>query len=118
MTRAPVNHQQPAHRGLRPMLRRRMRFSAQLRSVPGCQNGFAWPRAQLMEILEHKDPRLRRRWFLLQFMIPKPVWTTRVKLKALADEVADALMIVMHVLLRKTAKTVGWKGYIDRSRHG
>ncbi len=70
-------------------------------------------RDQLIHILQHKDPR--------PFVVVGPCsihdpiagMDYARRLKALADEVSDALMIVMRVYFEKPRTTVGWKGYIN-----
>jgi 3-deoxy-7-phosphoheptulonate synthase len=70
-------------------------------------------RAALIDILEHRDPR--------PFVVVGPCsihdpvagLDYARRLKALADEVSDALMIVMRVYFEKPRTTVGWKGYIN-----
>ena len=70
-------------------------------------------RAQLIEILAHRDPR--------PFVVVGPCsihdpvagLDYARRLKKLADEVGDTLQIIMRVYFEKPRTTVGWKGYIN-----
>jgi 3-deoxy-7-phosphoheptulonate synthase len=70
-------------------------------------------RLAIKNILEHRDPRL--------FLIIGPCSIHDVdaameyatRLKALAEEVSDSLLLVMRVYFEKPRTTVGWKGYIN-----
>ena len=79
------------------------------RSLATVSNG----RAQLEEILDRKDPR--------RFLVvgpcsihdPEAALDYARRLKALAAEVADVLLVVMRVYFEKPRTTVGWKGLIN-----
>jgi 3-deoxy-7-phosphoheptulonate synthase len=70
-------------------------------------------RLTIKEILEHKDPRL--------FVIIGPCSIHDMeaameyahRLKLLAEEVQDSLVLVMRVYFEKPRTTVGWKGFIN-----
>jgi len=70
-------------------------------------------RRAIWNILDRKDPRL--------FVVVGPcsIHDTRAamdyarRLKALADEVQDTLLVVMRVYFEKPRTTVGWKGLIN-----
>ncbi|MDQ2696917.1 MAG: 3-deoxy-7-phosphoheptulonate synthase [Pseudomonadota bacterium] len=70
-------------------------------------------RATVQRILDRQDPRL--------FVVVGPCSIHDVKaardyarrLKALADEVADSLFVIMRVYFEKPRTTVGWKGLIN-----
>ena len=72
-------------------------------------------RQAIQDILDRKDPRL--------FVVVGPcsIHDTEAamdyahRLKALADEVQDTLLIVMRVYFEKPRTTVGWKGQIGRA---
>jgi 3-deoxy-7-phosphoheptulonate synthase len=73
-------------------------------------------RRGLEAILDRRDPRL----FLVvgPCSIHDPVAGLDYarRLKALADEVADTLMVVMRVYFEKPRTSTGWKGYINDPR--
>jgi len=70
-------------------------------------------RQQVMDILDHRDPRL--------FVVIGPCSIHDVgaakeyaeRLRKLADQVSDTLLIVMRVYFEKPRTTVGWKGLIN-----
>ncbi|MEE2893744.1 MAG: 3-deoxy-7-phosphoheptulonate synthase [Pseudomonadota bacterium] len=70
-------------------------------------------RAAVREILERRDPRL------LVVVGPCSIHDVEAahdyagRLRALADEVGDALLLVMRVYFEKPRTTVGWKGLIN-----
>jgi len=70
-------------------------------------------RRTLAQILDRKDPRL----FMIigPCSIHDPVAGVDYahRLKALAEEVADTLVLVMRVYFEKPRTTTGWKGYIN-----
>ena len=70
-------------------------------------------RAELINILDHKDPRPFVVVGPCSIHDPEAGLDYARRLKALADEVSDALMIVMRVYFEKPRTTVGWKGYIN-----
>jgi 3-deoxy-7-phosphoheptulonate synthase len=88
-------------------------IQAQLPLTDQAANTVSRGRAELISILEHRDPR--------PFVVVGPCsihdpvagLDYARRLKALADEVSDALMIVMRVYFEKPRTTVGWKGYIN-----
>ena len=73
-------------------------------------------RASLQRILDRHDPRL----FLIAgpCSIHDPVAGLDYarRLKALADEVADTLFVMMRVYFEKPRTSIGWKGYINDPR--
>src|SRR5574343_1368708 len=79
----------------------------------GAETTVTQGREVLRNILDRKDHRL--------FVVvgPCPIHDPVAgmdyarRLKALADEVSDTLMIVMRVYFEKPRTTVGWKGYIN-----
>jgi len=70
-------------------------------------------RQALMAILDHRDPRL----FLVvgPCSIHDPVagLDYAARLRALGDEVADVLLLVMRVYFEKPRTATGWKGFIN-----
>jgi len=79
------------------------------RSVAAVLHG----RAQLEDILDRKDPR--------RFVVvgpcsihdPEAALDYARRLKTLAAEVADVLLVIMRVYFEKPRTTVGWKGLIN-----
>ncbi|MFA7269254.1 MAG: 3-deoxy-7-phosphoheptulonate synthase [Sterolibacterium sp.] len=73
-------------------------------------------RSTLQKILDRRDPRL----FVVvgPCSIHDPVAGIDYarRLKALADEVADTLVLVMRVYFEKPRTSTGWKGYINDPR--
>ncbi len=77
------------------------------------QESVARGRAAVRDILDRRDPRL--------LMVVGPcsihdVDAARVyaeRLRELADEVSDTLLLVMRVYFEKPRTTVGWKGLIN-----
>jgi 3-deoxy-7-phosphoheptulonate synthase len=70
-------------------------------------------RQALRNILEHKDHRLFVVVGPCSIHDPVAGMDYARRLKALADEVSDTLLIVMRVYFEKPRTTVGWKGYIN-----
>ena len=76
-------------------------------------NTVARGRAQVRDILDHKDPRL------LVVVGPCSIHDVAVaktyaeRLVKLADEVKNSLLVVMRVYFEKPRTTVGWKGLIN-----
>lgn len=70
-------------------------------------------RASLEQILDRKDRRL----FLVvgpcSIHDPAAALDYAARLRELADEVSDQLLIVMRVYFEKPRTTVGWKGLIN-----
>jgi 3-deoxy-7-phosphoheptulonate synthase len=84
--------------------------------VPASENALATVsngRLSIKKILAREDPRL--------FVIIGPCSIHDIdgamdyakRLKALADEVSDSLLLVMRVYFEKPRTTVGWKGFIN-----
>lgn len=77
------------------------------------ENQIATSRQHIVNILEHKDPRL------LIVVGPCSIHDTKAaieyakKLKKLSDELNEQLYIVMRVYFEKPRTTVGWKGLIN-----
>jgi 3-deoxy-7-phosphoheptulonate synthase len=70
-------------------------------------------RAQLADILDRKDPR---RFIVVgpcSIHDPEAAMDYARRLKALAAEVSDVLLVVMRVYFEKPRTTVGWKGLIN-----
>ena len=70
-------------------------------------------RKALNAILDREDPRLFVVVGPCSIHDPVAGLDYARRLKALADEVADTLLIVMRVYFEKPRTTVGWKGYIN-----
>jgi 3-deoxy-7-phosphoheptulonate synthase len=70
-------------------------------------------RDALRNILDRKDPRLFVVVGPCSIHDPVAGLDYAKRLKALADEVADTLLIVMRVYFEKPRTTTGWKGYIN-----
>ena len=65
-------------------------------------------RQVIRDILDRKDPRL-----FVVIHDPKAALEYASRLKALAEEVDDALFLVLRVYFEKPRTTVGWKGLIN-----
>lgn len=76
-------------------------------------NTVAAGRAALNAILDRQDPRLFVVVGPCSIHDPVAGLDYARRLKALADEVSDTLLIVMRVYFEKPRTTVGWKGYIN-----
>jgi 3-deoxy-7-phosphoheptulonate synthase len=70
-------------------------------------------RAQLMRILDRQDPRLFVVVGPCSIHEPRAAREYAQRLRALADEVTDALLLVMRVYFEKPRTATGWKGYIN-----
>jgi 3-deoxy-7-phosphoheptulonate synthase len=70
-------------------------------------------RAQLARILGREDPRLFVVVGPCSIHDPLAALEYARRLRALADEVADALLLVMRVYFEKPRTATGWKGYIN-----
>ncbi len=70
-------------------------------------------RAQLMRILDRQDPRLFVVVGPCSIHEPRAAREYAQRLRALADEVSDALFLVMRVYFEKPRTATGWKGYIN-----
>jgi 3-deoxy-7-phosphoheptulonate synthase len=64
-------------------------------------------------ILERKDPRLFVVVGPCSVHDPAAALDYAARLRRLADEVADTLVLVMRVYFEKPRTTVGWKGFIN-----
>ncbi|OEY67695.1 3-deoxy-7-phosphoheptulonate synthase [Marinobacter sp. X15-166B] len=88
-------------------------LKAELPLSPAAAKTVAEGRQAIYDILDRKDHRL--------FIVVGPCSIHDVKaareyaekLKALADEVSDTLLLVMRVYFEKPRTTVGWKGLIN-----
>lgn len=88
-------------------------LKAKLPLTDSARNTVAAGRNAVRDILDHKDHRL--------FVVIGPCSIHDVKaaheyadrLKALADEVSDTLLLVLRVYFEKPRTTVGWKGLIN-----
>jgi 3-deoxy-7-phosphoheptulonate synthase len=70
-------------------------------------------RKALRDILDHKDPRLFAVVGPCSIHDPVAGCDYARRLKKLADEVSDALLIVMRIYFEKPRTTTGWKGFIN-----
>lgn len=70
-------------------------------------------RRALADILERKDPRLFVVIGPCSIHDPVAGLDYARRLKKVADEVADSLLVVMRVYFEKPRTSVGWKGYIN-----
>ena len=70
-------------------------------------------REALRNILERKDPRLFVVVGPCSIHDPVAGLDYARRLKALADEISDTLLVVMRVYFEKPRTTTGWKGYIN-----
>jgi 3-deoxy-7-phosphoheptulonate synthase len=70
-------------------------------------------RAQLTRILDRADPRLFVVVGPCSIHDPRAAREYAQRLHALADEVADALLLVMRVYFEKPRTATGWKGYVN-----
>jgi 3-deoxy-7-phosphoheptulonate synthase len=73
-------------------------------------------RAALANILSGRDPRLAVVVGPCSIHDPRAAMEYAQRLKALSDELADQLLIVMRVYFEKPRTTVGWKGLINDPR--
>jgi len=73
-------------------------------------------RHTLERILDRKDPRLFMVVGPCSIHDPEAGLDYARRLKALADEVADSLYLVMRVYFEKPRTAVGWKGFINDPR--
>jgi 3-deoxy-7-phosphoheptulonate synthase len=73
-------------------------------------------RAALRGILDRKDPRAFAVVGPCSIHDPVAGLDYARRLKALADELADALVLVMRVYFEKPRTSTGWKGYINDPR--
>ena len=73
-------------------------------------------RAALRAILDRKDARLFVVVGPCSIHDPKAALDYARRLKRLADEVKDTLVLVMRVYFEKPRTTVGWKGFINDPR--
>ncbi len=70
-------------------------------------------RAQMTRILDRQDPRLFVVVGPCSIHDPRAALEYAQRLRALADEVADALLLVMRVYFEKPRTATGWKGFIN-----
>ncbi|MBL8445268.1 MAG: 3-deoxy-7-phosphoheptulonate synthase [Zoogloeaceae bacterium] len=70
-------------------------------------------RRALINILDRKDPRLFVVVGPCSIHDPVAGLDYARRLKALADEVAESMLLVMRVYFEKPRTSVGWKGYIN-----
>jgi 3-deoxy-7-phosphoheptulonate synthase len=70
-------------------------------------------RAQLTRIIDRQDPRLFVVVGPCSIHDPRAATEYAQRLRALADEVADALLLVMRVYFEKPRTVTGWKGFIN-----
>jgi 3-deoxy-7-phosphoheptulonate synthase len=86
---------------------------AKLPITPKASATVQTARAALNAILDRKDPRLFVVVGPCSIHDPVAGLDYARRLKALADELAQTLFIVMRVYFEKPRTTVGWKGYIN-----
>ncbi len=85
-------------------------------SVPVSEQTFEWvssSRQTVQDILDRKDHRLMVVVGPCSIHDPKAAMEYARRLRQLADEVSDALYLVMRVYFEKPRTTVGWKGLIN-----
>ncbi len=70
-------------------------------------------RAQLARILDREDPRLFVVVGPCSIHDPRAALEYAHRLRALADEVGDVLLLVMRVYFEKPRTAIGWKGFIN-----
>ncbi|WP_090208580.1 3-deoxy-7-phosphoheptulonate synthase [Ectothiorhodospira magna] len=70
-------------------------------------------RQALCDILDHRDPRLFVVVGPCSIHDPEAGMDYARRLKALADQVSDVLLLVMRVYFEKPRTSVGWKGFIN-----
>ncbi|MBK1672764.1 3-deoxy-7-phosphoheptulonate synthase [Ectothiorhodospira shaposhnikovii] len=70
-------------------------------------------RKALCDILDHRDPRLFVVVGPCSIHDPEAGMDYARRLKTLADEVADVMLLVMRVYFEKPRTSVGWKGFIN-----
>ncbi len=70
-------------------------------------------REQLTRILDRQDPRLFVVVGPCSIHDPHAALEYAQRLRSLADQVADALLLVMRVYFEKPRTATGWKGYIN-----
>jgi 3-deoxy-7-phosphoheptulonate synthase len=70
-------------------------------------------RAGLARILDRRDPRLFVVVGPCSIHDPRAARDYAQRLRALADEVADSLLLVMRVYFEKPRTATGWKGFIN-----
>lgn len=73
-------------------------------------------RAALRAILEHRDPRLFVVVGPCSIHDPKAALDYAQRLRQLAAEVADTMLIVMRVYFEKPRTSTGWKGFVNDPR--
>ena len=73
-------------------------------------------RSKLQDILDRRDPRLFVVVGPCSIHDPLAGVDYAQRLKALADEVADTLVLVMRVYFEKPRTSTGWKGFINDPR--
>jgi 3-deoxy-7-phosphoheptulonate synthase len=70
-------------------------------------------RSQLTRILDRQDPRLFVVVGPCSIHDPHAALEYAQRLRSLADQVADAMLLVMRVYFEKPRTATGWKGYIN-----
>jgi 3-deoxy-7-phosphoheptulonate synthase len=73
-------------------------------------------RAAVRAILERRDPRLFVVVGPCSIHDPRAAMDYAGRLRALADEVAETMLLVMRVYFEKPRTSTGWKGYINDPR--
>jgi 3-deoxy-7-phosphoheptulonate synthase len=81
--------------------------------TPGAAETVQQGRAALLRLLERADPRLFVVVGPCSIHDPRAALDYAQRLRALADEVADTLLVVMRVYFEKPRTVAGWKGYIN-----
>lgn len=86
------------------------------RAVPssdGVREMIAGARAAIADVLEGRDPRFMVILGPCSIHDPHAAYEYARRLKALADDLEDRLLIVMRTYFEKPRTTVGWKGLIN-----
>jgi 3-deoxy-7-phosphoheptulonate synthase len=84
--------------------------------TPAAARTVAAGRAALRAILERRDPRPFVVVGPCSIHDPAAALDYAARLRGLADEVADALVVVMRVYFEKPRTSTGWKGFINDPR--
>ncbi|MCG5497553.1 3-deoxy-7-phosphoheptulonate synthase [Ectothiorhodospira variabilis] len=88
-------------------------IKAQLPMSEAAEHTVLQGRQALCDILDRKDPRLFVVLGPCSIHDPEAGLDYARRLKLLADEVADTMLLVMRVYFEKPRTAVGWKGFIN-----
>lgn len=86
---------------------------AELPATPGAEATVLKSRRILREIMDDRDPRLFAVVGPCSIHDASAAMDYAQRLKALADELKDVLVLVMRVYFEKPRTTVGWKGLVN-----